>query len=164
MEVTIVHSERPEDSREVEAHMRHEALGRLSPTDVIIDASRVKEVIRRLDKSGSPILPDIIKTSQPAAEERKQPIKPRSSYWTIHLFADKEPAQQSDAQKRAILTQAQRSGTPISIVYQAAEQQVPQEDHAIPITLNAPWVQIYLVEKKRYILVEWPYIISVAPR
>jgi hypothetical protein len=56
---TILHSEDPKDSADAERILRDYVRRRLSPTDLIVDAGEMKQLLRVLDKSGMPVIPHV---------------------------------------------------------------------------------------------------------
>ncbi len=164
MEVTIVHSQRPEDSRDVETLLGSNALGRLSPQDVIIPADRIKDVMKRLEKAGTPILSEVLKPSEREDElsARHFPTDPRPS-WSIHLPNPGREPEVSRESLRDLMVQAQRSGLPVRLTFQAQGETVPRTEAVIPVTLETRWIQVYVVSQRRYILVEWARILSAEP-
>lgn len=164
MEVTVVHSQNEQDSRDVETVLGSESLGRLSPTDVIIAADRVKAVMKRLEKSGVPILPEVLRPSDNAPEhDWMQRRSAAAAPWTIHLprSTAAEPEGSTD-DIRSLLQESQRNGQTVRLTYQVPGETHPVTERVIPVTIEPHWAQVYVVSQRRYILVEWARIMAAA--
>lgn len=161
MQVTVIHSARPEDSREVETTLGADAVGRLSPQDVIIRTNRVQEVIRRLDKAGAPILPQVLTPSDPNSDGHERP----SAYhpedpWTVSL-PGKLPVREAPSKGlKEMLVHAARVGQHVSLAYQVPGESRVRVDSVVPVTAEPGWIQVYVISQRRYILVEWSQILG----
>lgn len=165
MEVTLVHSERPEDSRDIETVLGRDALSRLSETDVVIPATRVKDILKRLERAGSPILSQVLTPSRPGREGGSSSRQPEETQWEVRLshHQDTPPT----APTREFLYQsfmsAQRHGQPVMVTYESPGHSAPLSQMVIPIQLEEHWVQVYCIEERRYILIDWSSIMEVIP-
>lgn len=165
MEVTIIHSEQAEDSRDVETLLGQDFLGRLSTNDVIIPANRIKEIVTRLDKAGSPILPEVAKPSQ--KEKPKQMFKPvpsaqKSKGWKVALATEASLTPTSSKTLRQLFVQATRHGTPLSITFESPGNSQVRHEMVIPVQAEKEWVQVYVTNERRYILINWSRILDVS--
>lgn len=160
MEVTIVHSARPEDSRDVETVLGPNALGRLSPTDVIIPANRVKEVLKRIEKSGVPVLAEVLKPSLSDDDEPSERPIDEINGWQVHLAHPPTETAKGSPDVRRLLTQSQRESTRILLTYQVPGESRVRTDEVIPISIEPRWIQVLLVRERRYVLIEWPQILD----
>lgn len=163
MEATLIHSQSAEDSRDLETVLGDDALERLSPTDLIIPSDRVKEILRRLDKAGAPMLPDIRRPSEEAAERDAGPESNRSSrpVWSIQLPGQATPASLDAEEHRTVMQRALGNTQPVILTYHVPGESRARLEKVIPISVEPQWVQAYVVSQRRYVLVEWKQILDV---
>lgn len=163
LEATLIHSQTPEDSRDLETLLGADALERLSPTDVIIPAGRVKEILRRLDKAGAPMLPDIFRPSEGADDPKKtndaaRPLRPE---WAIRLPGHDAARSPDTDEFQAIMEQAMFGSRPVHLTYHVPGESRPRSEVVIPISVEPQWVQAYVLSQRRYVLVEWKQILDI---
>lgn len=160
MEVTLIHSGAVSDSRELESILGSEFLGRLSPTDIIIGHDRVKEVRKRLEKRGVPILPDVLTPSEPEEDPWVERGVDAGSLYELHLPPEKTRQEANDTSLRSLVHQTLRSGAPLTLTFLAAGDSTPRTEPVIPVSIEPHWIQVYLIRERRYVLIEWQRIIE----
>lgn len=163
MEVTIVHSVRPEDSRDVETLLGDEVVSRLSPTDIVIRHDRVKAVAKKLDRAGAPILSEILRPSHPE-NTADGPLVPKRAVveWPVRLPADDPPVDDNEDVRQVVMGAA-RHGLPLQLVFQMPGESVARSESVVAITVENQWVQVYVVSQHRYLLIDWKQILAAGP-
>ncbi|MCY0897385.1 MAG: helicase-associated domain-containing protein [Firmicutes bacterium] len=160
MEVTIIHSQSPEDSLNIERVLGKEVRGRLSPTDIIIGQDRVKDVLKRLEKAGHPLLPNILRPSQ--EEMHRSGVYAslrRVEDWSIGLWHPPTTPPPIDAMRKQF-REAIRQGRAIELTYHANSHGGIQTDTVLPIMVDGEWVQVFVMNQGRYVTVPWRQILS----
>jgi hypothetical protein len=161
LEVTVIHSLRAEDSQNIEQLLGDDAIERLSPTDVIIRPDRLKDIVRRLEKGGAPILGDVLRPGQSQSNK-----EPRASWyhmgepWSVRLWQQSAESTRSVDELREELRSAVQSGQPITLTYQMTGESRPRTDHVIPVAIEDQWMQVYVAKQRRYLLIDWSRILS----
>ncbi len=159
IEATLIHSQDAEDSRQMEVALGNDALSRLSPTDIVIPANRVKEIVKRLDRAGSPILSDVLKLSEPAPDQRSTAQPQSDSPWPVRLPGTPAANLNVDDLK-AVITEATRRGQYLSLTFQPAGESQARTETIMPVTVEQHWAQVYVISQRRYVLVGWQQILS----
>lgn len=160
MEVTLVHSDSAEDSRTVELILGNEAIQRLSPTDVIIAADRVKDVVKRLDKAGHPMLSDVLRPSATPPDLDFDAYPPGDASWPVRLPGEPLATQTAPDNLRGLVADAARQSQYLSLTFQLPGESRPRTELVMPVTLERQWIQVYVISQRRYILVGWQQILS----
>ncbi len=160
LEVTLIHSGSTSDSHELESILGPEFLGRLSPTDIIIGHDRVKEVRKRLEKGGVPILPDVLTPSEPEEDAWVERGVDARSLYELHLPDDSPRQDANETTLKARIHQALRSGSTLTLTFLAAGDSTARTEPVIPVSIEPRWIQAYLIRERRYVLIEWQRIIE----
>lgn len=160
LEVTLIHSQTPNDSLAVETALQDDALGRLSPHDVIIARDRVKEVLKRLERAGMPLLGDVERPSLPRPSA-PEPASHLHESWPVRLAPHAPVAQQSLQDIKELVQAATRHGDSLWLTYQPPGERMPREEAIYPVAAEPRWVQAYVVSQRRYVLIDWDQIVSV---
>lgn len=162
MEATLIHSQSAEDSRDLETLLGDDALERLSPTDIVIPAHRVKEILKRLAKAGSPLLDEVLRPSEATDDRRQSHDPPRyRPVWSIQL-PGQTPAASLDVEEfRSVMQRALSNTHPVHLSYHVPGESQPRSEMVIPISVEPQWVQVYVVSQRRYVLVEWKQILDI---
>ncbi|NMP21300.1 helicase-associated domain-containing protein [Sulfobacillus harzensis] len=162
MEVTVVHSSTPEDSRDVETVLGPEVLGRLSPTDLIIGSDRVKEVQKKMEKSGVPILPEVLRPSLPDEDDWVEHYEDPRERFEVHLPRNEAAPSGRETSLKSLIQASQKAGRPLTLTFLAAGDSAPRTEQVIPVALESRWIQAYVLRERRYVLIEWQRILSAA--
>lgn len=163
MQVTIVHSQNPGDSRNVQTLLGKDAIDRLSDTDIIIRDNRIHDILKKLERSGAPILPEVLKPSQPNREPQNTGSSRLLLEWAIRLPTEPSTQDVSIEDLRDLITQASRDAKPLRITYQIPGESQTTSEVVYPVTVEHQWVQVYTVHQRRYILIDWRQILAAEP-
>ncbi|MCY0878340.1 MAG: helicase-associated domain-containing protein [Firmicutes bacterium] len=162
VEATLIHSQSPDDSANVERLLGGDALGRLSPTDIVIRADRVKEVLKSLEKAGQPMLPDVARPSEAAASVhlRTSRIRDEETAWSFSLWRRSEKPSSAHETLKKQLSDAIRRGTGVRLTYRVDNRGSTQTETVVPVMAETDWIQVYLVNERRYITLPWHVIVA----
>ncbi|PSR20950.1 MAG: hypothetical protein C7B45_12700 [Sulfobacillus acidophilus] len=160
-EVTLIHSLHAEDSHSVEQLLGDEVVDRLSPTDVIIRPDRLKEIVRRLEKGGAPILAGVLKPGHSKPTKGQHPLSSHTSEpWAVRLWQASASITPSVEELRQQIRAAAQRGKSMLLTYQMAGESQPRTDYVIPMSAEEQWIQVYVAKQRRYILIDWNRILS----
>lgn len=160
MEVTLVHSLNANDSRDVQTLLGSDAVERLSDQDVVIPAHRVKDVLKKLERGGSPVLPEVLRPSHPAKEPKTLIGGQGPAPWPVRLPTEPSDTTLSLDELKKMISQAARQSKPVNLTYQLAGESLTRHEMVYPVTLDSQWVQVYVMSQRRYILVDWQQIFA----
>ena len=160
MEVTLVHSHHATDSRDVQTLLGSDAVERLSDQDVVIPTHRVKDVLKKLERGGSPVLPEILRPSQPAKDPKPLIGREGPTQWPVRLPTEPSDTTLSLDELKKIIGQAARQSKPVNLTYQVAGESHTRYEMVYPVTLDSQWVQAYVMSQRRYILIDWQQIFT----
>ncbi len=162
MEVTLIHSPVAEDSRELETWLGKDALERLSPSDIIIPHNRVKDILKRLERAGAPILPEVLTPSQDPPPFHESPrYTTMDQQWAVRLATEAPATTPAPKDLRRLLNQALQENFPAQVTYEVPGHTLPQSHAVVPISMDNQWVQVYDVDEQRYLLIGWQQILAV---
>lgn len=160
IEATFIHSLSAQDSRSIETILGSDAVERLTETDIAIPQSRIKNVVKKLDKAGSPILPEIKRPSQDATVTAQPDYPDANQLWPLHLFDEASPPDQSVTEIRQLMAAAMRNGQALSLIFHMPGESRTHMATVVPVSLQDKWIQVYLIEDRRYLMVDWGQILS----
>lgn len=151
-EVTVIHSEDAGESRTLETALGAEVVGRLSPTDLIIRADRVKEILKRLKRAGIPVMPDILRPSQPRAAFAGSPEDPVTPYRLqvggLPTKTGPTPQRQNDELEQRIQLHIQRQ-TPFEMTFLMPGESQVRRAIVMAVGLTGGVVDVYLAGQQR---------------
>lgn len=161
LDVTLIHSGDAGSSRDAESILGPDVIQRLSATDIVIGRDRVKEAVKKLERAGNPILPDVLRLSE--VEQESAPVNPyhRRRAWPVRVWQrtsqfDRQPVQNL----RELLAAALRQGRSVRLAYVPAGETQPHTELVFPVALESHWVQVYVIHQRRYILIDWKQVLA----
>jgi hypothetical protein len=160
MEVTVVHSHQAHDSRQVQAVLGTLAVGRLSDTDVIVRQDQVAEVIKRLERSGMPILGDIERPSAPVKPASPELETPGPLDPPIRVAArPRSPTPPTVSVDQVV--QWFQSGQPARVLYRLPNGRPAPEQIMVPLGLKASYVEVMTTASPDIVQLPFSAIIAI---